>query len=114
LTALTTFAPATPTAAITGDRLIGRRVQRDADGLPDYFEDYDGDNALDAGETDSTKPDTDNDGLSDLLNLEMSNNVPVNDPAQARPSGPRCGIGARPLRVTGASSRGICRPWCVP
>jgi hypothetical protein len=35
LPTLTTFAPATQTAAITGDRLIGRRVQRDADGFPD-------------------------------------------------------------------------------
>jgi hypothetical protein len=41
LPALTTFAPATQTAAIAGDRLIGRRAQRDADGLPDLGYHYD-------------------------------------------------------------------------
>src|SRR5439155_543308 len=45
-------------------------VDTDGEGLPDYFEDKNGNGFKDTGETDWLNADTDGDGLSDLQNLE--------------------------------------------
>jgi hypothetical protein len=60
----------------------GLPIDSDQEGLPDYFEDQNGDGQWNGAETDWTRADTDGDGLSDLQELELSYNVLVNDPAQ--------------------------------
>ncbi len=44
----------------------GLPVDTDGDGLPDYFEDYNGNGSTDSGETDFKVADTDGDGINDF------------------------------------------------
>ena len=60
----------------------GAPVDTDAEGLPDYFEDLDGDGISDSGETDWTLRDTDGDGVDDYLEFSLGGNpltTPSND-----------------------------------
>src|SRR5438093_3161801 len=54
----------------------------DGDGLPDYFEDGNGDGVGTNDTYNWQAADTNGDGLGDLQAWELSNNVLVNDPAQ--------------------------------
>lgn len=53
----------------------------DMDGVPDYIEDSNGNGVVDAGETDPSNPDTDGDGLSDGIEI----NVIATDPTAITP-----------------------------
>jgi MYXO-CTERM domain-containing protein len=59
-------------------------VDSDGDGVPDKFEDKNGNGVVDPGETDPNKADTDGDGLSD--GLEDKNKDGVVDPDETDPN----------------------------
>ncbi|MCB9554221.1 MAG: hypothetical protein H6705_20520 [Myxococcales bacterium] len=69
------------TAIVIGDDETG---DRDGDGLADDEEDLDGDGVVDPGETDPDDPDTDDDGLSDGLEVHADNPT---DPTRADTDG---------------------------
>jgi hypothetical protein len=56
----------------------------DNDGIPDYLEDKNNNDQLDAGETDPDNPDTDGDGIAD--GLEDANHDGILDPGETDPT----------------------------